>query len=174
MRKIAAQLIVSSVALALMAAGGGFHWWKVKEMQTSVAGPDWISLAVEESPSGWAMLTSIGPRKQEAEEKEMPTRAEMNTTLQALEGVVDVLRDLKVENSSLRDQNSDLLEQVMELHRDVNELQLRADSVSESFRPLKSKESTEGIIQSTHPLLPQKRRPSTPTHPLLPPKPTGE
>ena len=158
MKGITVQLVVSSVALVLMAGGGGLHWWKVQGLEAKADSPDWTSLPVERPPKGWAVLTSLGAQDPAPTEDGRPTRDEMNATLKALENVVDVLRDLKEENSSLRDQNSDLIEQVREINMNINELELRADSTSESFRPLKVQPREEGIIQSEHPLLPSKPR----------------
>ena len=147
----AVQIVASGVALALMAGSAGMHWWKVKGMASRGADPQWVSLAVERPESSGPMLVSTGPPLRDAESGSGQSKVEMNAIVTTMGEMVSVLKDLRTENDDLRDQ-------VREIHRDLNEAQLRLDSHSESFRPLKISEGIERLVTSEHPLLPPKRR----------------
>tara|TARA_B100001287_G_C22382457_1_gene389477 strand:+ start:124 stop:558 length:435 start_codon:yes stop_codon:yes gene_type:complete len=93
-----------------------------------------------------------------------PSSAEENTaTLKALEEIVGQLQKLNSANLELRDVNVSLQEQLRETNRDLNELQFRVDTHSESFRPLR-------VSSSEAPLLWNSINPGGSQHPLLPPK----
>ena len=85
-------------------------------------------------------------------------------TLKALEEIVARLQGLKSANHELRDINVDLQEQLRETNRDLNELQFRVDTHSESFRPLRVPSGSEASLlwnsgmsgEALHPLLPPK------------------
>jgi methyl-accepting chemotaxis protein len=81
---------------------------------------------------------------------------EMNATVEALNEIVSVLRELKEENQDLR-------EQVKEANRDLTEMQFRIDTHSKSFRPMREAAGSATQLDSgppsSHPLLPPKRRP---------------
>lgn len=85
-------------------------------------------------------------------------------TLKALEEIVARLQELKSANHELRDINVDLQEQLRETNRDLNELQFRVDTHSESFRPLRVPSGSEASLlwnsgmsgEALHPLLPPK------------------
>lgn len=78
-------------------------------------------------------------------------RAEVESaTVQALQEVVVALQSLKAENTDLKNQ-------LMETNREMNSLQIQIDGYDDDFRPLKLRPSTEGIIDSGTPLLPPKR-----------------
>ena len=151
MKKIAIQLISSSVALAVMAGGAGLHWWKVKKMEVSGAGAKWVSLAVERPAPDEVMLTSAGPQTPDGTQGPGQPKAELNAIVATMEEMVSVLKDLRSENDDLR-------EQVREINLDLNEATLRLDSHSESFRPLKVSPGIEALISPEHPLLPRKDR----------------
>ena len=153
------QLVSSSVVLGLMVGAVGFHWHQVNRWNGQSAGEpagaafvrvdtqrgsvpvSWIGSEVEESP---AMVSAgAGP--------------EMGATVEALNEIVSVLRELK-------DENHDLREQVKEANRDLTEMQFRLDTHSKSFRPLHPQSDRATPLRnpadngSSHPLLPPKRR----------------
>ena len=84
-------------------------------------------------------------------------------TLKALEEIVDRLQELKSANHDLRDINTDLQEQLRETNRDLNELQFRVDTHSESFRPLRVSSNEASLLWNSI-------SPGGNLHPLLPPK----
>jgi hypothetical protein len=151
MKGIAIQLISSSVALAMMAGGAGVHWWKVRGMESTTASPQWLSLSLEKPGGDPVMTASSGPGTRVPGEGPDPSRTELNSIVSTMEEMVSVLKDLRTENDDLRDQ-------VKEINRDLNEAELRLDSHSESFRPLKASSGMRELISSEHPLLPPKRR----------------
>ncbi|HBM77165.1 MAG TPA: hypothetical protein DD438_03565, partial [Verrucomicrobiales bacterium] len=84
-------------------------------------------------------------------------------TLKALEEIVGRLQELNAANSELRNTNAYLQEQLRETNRDLNELQFRVDTHSESFRPLRVSSNEASLLWNSI-------SPGGNLHPLLPPK----
>ena len=83
--------------------------------------------------------------------------------MSALEEIVEQLRELNSANLELRNINVALQEQLSETNRDLNELQFRVDTHSESFRPLRASSNEASLLwnsissqENLHPLLPPK------------------
>ncbi len=90
-------------------------------------------------------------------------REEKSETLHALRKIVEQLQELESRNQKLQGTNVELQEQLKETNRDLNELQFRVDTHSESFRPLKTSSGSGLVLRNSI-------SPGRALHPLLPPK----
>lgn len=89
---------------------------------------------------------------------------EKSATVDALKKIVEQLQELDSRNQELQGNNVELQEQLKETNRDLNELQFRVDTHSESFRPLKTSSGSGLVFRNStsrggllHPLLPPKQ-----------------
>ncbi len=92
------------------------------------------------------------------------SREEKSATVEALRRIVEQLQELESRNQELQGNNVELQEQLKETNRDLNELQFRVDTHSESFRPLKASSGSGLVLRNS-------TSPGGLLHPLLPPKP---
>ena len=151
------QLSASAVALGLMGSAVGVHYSKV---QKGVAVHEEISPQYDEI----ALATyteefnpvGLGEVSFQVEDS-VASSSEEELQLKLLQGMVDKMEALMNENTQLRQKSTELEEQVAETNRDLTLLQLRVDTHSESFRPLRvSEENTFYKAIPAHPVLPPK------------------
>lgn len=163
MKGITFQLIASSVALAVMAGMVGIHWSQLDVAGNPESGSDLVVLAEPAEALGGMIPVSTGGGESLLATSKDPVSPEsvQTATVQALQEVVSVLKEMKSENENLRDQ-------LMEANRDINGMQIQIDGYSGSFRPLKLAPTEEGVYDSGNPLLPPKSYDSE--NPLFPPK----
>ena len=128
---------------------------------------DWIgqrrAVTQKANPENHKSISTTGEHERDGLAVSPSSAEENTTTLKALEEIVGQLQKLNSANLELRDVNVSLQEQLRETNRDLNELQFRVDTHSESFRPLR-------VSSSEAPLLWNSISPGGSLHPLLPPK----
>lgn len=157
------QLVGCGVALGLMCGAVAIHSLHVSGAKSLADSGDWTP--GDESSLGFGAIipTSLAEVARQAEGEDA-SRQEA-TTVRALQEIVSRLQELKSENQNLHGVNLDLQDQLEETNRDLNELQIRVDSHSESFRPMRAS-SSGSILQGS--ISPGNSLNSI--HPLLPPK----
>ncbi len=168
MKTAAFQLIATGVSLGIMGGAVGIHWLHLAGAG-SVSGPE-----PHEARRFPPEISSASLRADPAEKRleaqatpagELPAaNAENRATLAVLSEITSRLEELKGDQDHLR-------EQLLEANRDLNVLEFRVDSHSESFRPIPS--SGAGSIRGRsvspgHKVQPFAR--GFAGHPLLPPK----
>ena len=128
---------------------------------------DWIgqrrAVTQKANPENHKSISTTGEHERDGLAVSPSSAEENTTTLKALEEIVGQLQKLNSANLELRDVNVSLQEQLRETNRDLNELQFRVDTHSESFRPLR-------VSSSEAPLLWNSISSGRSLHPLLPPK----
>ena len=128
---------------------------------------DWIgqrrAVTQKATPENHKSISTTGEHERDGLAVSPSSAEENTTTLKALEEIVGQLQKLNSANLELRDVNVSLQEQLRETNRDLNELQFRVDTHSESFRPLR-------VSSSEAPLLWNSISSGRSLHPLLPPK----
>ena len=128
---------------------------------------DWIgqrrAVTQKANPENHKSISTTGEHERDGLAVSPSSAEENTTTLKALEEIVGQLQKLNSANLELRDVNVSLQEQLRETNRDLNELQFRVDTHSESFRPLR-------VSSSGAPLLWNSISSGRSLHPLLPPK----
>ena len=157
------QLIGCGVALGLMCGAVAIHSLHVSGAKSLADGGDWIPGDESSLELGAIIPTSLREASRRAEGGN--ARRQEAATVLALQEIVARLQELKSENQNLHGVNLDLQDQLEETNRDLNELQIRVDSHSESFRPMRAS-SSGSILQGS--ISPGSSLNSI--HPLLPPK----
>lgn len=151
MKGIAFQLIASSLALTVMAGMVGMHWWKLGALENPGSGADLQALAAPADAPRAMMPVSTGAAATEPATPGEPVVPESvhSVTVQALQEVVSVLKEMKAENEELRGELS-------ELYEGMNSLELQLDMRSDDFKVLQLAPTPEGVYNSGNPLLPPK------------------
>lgn len=155
MKGIAIQLIASSVALVVMGGAVGVHWWDLEISGDLKPGSGWHVLSVPREDEGGMVSVSTGGSMPVPSEMPASARGRVSSdvdsaTVEALQEVVSVLRDMKAENERLE-------EQLREINGELNGMQIQIEGYSDEFRPLTLAPTREGVIDSGNPLLPPKR-----------------
>ena len=154
------QIATSAALLGVMSGAALIH-------ALQFVGNDWIgerrAVTQKANPENHKSISTTGEHERDGLAVSPSSAEENTTTLKALEEIVGQLQKLNSANLELRDVNVSLQEQLRETNRDLNELQFRVDTHSESFRPLR-------VSSSEAPLLWNSIRSGGSLHPLLPPK----
>ena len=154
------QIAISAALLGGMSGAALIHALQFVEN-------DWIgqrrAVTQKANPENHKSISTTGEHERDGLAVSPSSAEENTTTLKALEEIVGQLQKLNSANLELRDVNVSLQEQLRETNRDLNELQFRVDTHSESFRPLR-------VSSSEAPLLWNSISSGRSLHPLLPPK----
>ena len=154
------QIAISAALLGGMSGAALIHALQFVEN-------DWIgqrrAVTQKANPENHKSISTTGEHERDGLAVSPSSAEENTTTLKALEEIVGQLQKLNSANLELRDVNVSLQEQLRETNRDLNELQFRVDTHSESFRPLR-------VSSSEAPLLWKSISSGRSLHPLLPPK----
>ena len=154
------QIATSAALLGVMSGAALIH-------ALQFVGNDWIgerrAVTQKADPENHKSISTTGEHDRDGLAVSPSSAEENTTTLKALEEIVGQLQKLNSANLELRDVNVSLQEQLRETNRDLNELQFRVDTHSESFRPLR-------VSSSEAPLLWNSISSGGSLHPLLPPK----
>ncbi len=154
------QITTSAALLGVMSGAALIHALQFVEN-------DWIEerpvFAQEERPKNETGISTIDGHEQSGLVASPSLPDDKTLTLSALEEIVGQLRELNSANLELRNINVALQEQLSETNRDLNELQFRVDTHSESFRPLRASSNEASLLwnsissqENLHPLLPPK------------------
>ncbi len=117
----------SALALASLSAAVLCHWWSVETFAVALrAMPRSVPVA---APSAMPeeLVRPVGPVRPVAAAPPPPAQQEF------FEALLDEMKQIKRENTTLRDQ-------MAETNRDLMKLEFRVDTHSESFRPLPTTE----------------------------------
>ena len=166
------QVVASGAALSLMGGAVTVHYVHVREVSSAyleesgdgTTGQGLELVSMETSGD----LLGIGSRPAERLEDsrtpaDPPAGSEREVTLELLQSMVDQIESLSKENRRLREEQSQLADQVAETNRDLSQLQFRVDTHSESFRPLRvNEDSSLRAFKPAHPVLPPKDWSTTP------------
>lgn len=160
MRTSLVQIATSAALLGVMSGAALIH--ALQFVDSDKIGERQSYLQEENAGTHWNRSTAV---EQEEGGLAAPSSASNSEvmTLKALEEIVGRLQDLNSANSELRDINVYLQEQLRETNRDLNELQFRVDTHSESFRPLRVSSNEVSLLRNSI-------SPGGTLHPLLPPK----
>ncbi|MDG2486896.1 MAG: hypothetical protein P8M65_04240 [Roseibacillus sp.] len=160
MRSSLFQIATFAALLGVMAGAALIH--SLQFVENDRAG-EWRSFIPEDQAGTHRSVSAEAER----EERELGASSSAPDgevmTLKALEEIVGRLQELNAANSELRNANTYLQEQLRETNRDLNELQFRVDTHSESFRPLRVSSAEESLLWNSI-------SPGGNLHPLLPPK----
>jgi hypothetical protein len=131
-------MICGTLLAAMLGAGMG-HFWSVQEL-------------VSTFPSTPASVMEPGKPKgiSKPNKAELPQRPDLAATQmpQAIDAQREFFEGLVAEVRALRNENSNLIDQVAETNRDMMKMEFRLDTHSESFRPLPTSEE-RGDVSST-------------------------
>lgn len=154
------QIATSAALLGVMSGAALIHALQFVEN-------DWIgerrAVTQEANLENHKSMSTTGEHERDGLAVSPSSTESKTTTLKTLEEIVDQLQKLNSANLELRAVNVSLQEQLRETNRDLNELQFRVDTHSESFRPLR-------VSSSEVPLLWNSISSGENLHPLLPPK----
>ena len=151
------QIAISAALLGGMSGAALIHALQFVEN-------DWIgqrrAVTQKANPENHKSISTTGEHERDGLAVSPSSAEENTTTLKALEEIVGQLQKLNSANLELRDVNVSLQEQLRETNRDLNELQFRVDTHSESFRPLRVSSSEAPLLWNSissgrclHPLL---------------------
>ena len=165
MRNPLFQLVVSGMALGLMCGAVAIHSLHVSGAKQLAESNQWGSGSSSglEIQGGSAILPASLRAGKPEPGQDLGIRTEDAATVEALQEIVARLREMKDDNQVLHGVIRELQEQGAETNRDLNELQFRVDSHSQSFRPMRFSSDAGSILRnsispgrSVHPLLPAK------------------
>jgi hypothetical protein len=130
--------VACSVALVSMSAAVVSHWWSVESFTAAVSlypkGPP-----TPAPPSAaLAQASPPLPATQRAVAVSPPVATPSRAQKEFFEALLDEVKQIRKENSALRDQ-------VAETNRDLMKLEFRVDTHSASFRPLPTTETDPTI-----------------------------
>ena len=154
------QILISAALLGVMSGAALIHALQFVEN-------DWIEerpvVAQEERSENEESISPAESHERGGMATSPDSHDDRMMTLSALEEIVEQLRELNSANLELRNINVSLQEQLSETNRDLNELQFRVDTHSESFRPLRASSNKASLLWNSissggnlHPLLPPK------------------
>ncbi|MBJ07141.1 MAG: hypothetical protein CMO40_08530 [Verrucomicrobiaceae bacterium] len=164
MRNQLLQLVISGAALGIMCGAVVVHSLHVSGAERLAESGHWSSgvpSSLELQGESPVLPAAFGTEP--VDRGHDPQMIKGATTLEALQEIVERLREMKSENQDLHGVIRDLREQGAETNRDLSELQFRVDSHSQSFRPMRFSSEAGSILQNSI-------TPGSKLHPLLPPK----
>jgi TolA-binding protein len=166
MRNPLFQLVGSGVLLGLMCGAVMIHAIQVRKAE-HIAGNELGSSMragpTVQYPAGELNFIVTSGSEKGTSLNASASREEKSVTVDALKKIVEQLQELDSRNQELQGNNVKLQEQLKETNRDLNELQFRVDTHSESFRPLKTSSGSGLVFRNS-------MSPGGLLHPLLPPK----
>jgi hypothetical protein len=131
--------VACSVALVSMSAAVVSHWWSVESFTAAVSlYPKMPPAAPVLSSAAPALASQPPPATQRAVAVSPPVAAPSRAQKEFFEALLDEVKQIRKENTALRDQ-------VAETNRDLMKLEFRVDTHSASFRPLPTTETDPTI-----------------------------
>lgn len=131
--------VICSLVLASMSAAVVSHWWSL-EMFTSIVRtmPGLLPSAPAGAPSSLSRQPPLVPQLPAAATSPAQVALPAPAQREFFEALLDEMKQIRRENTALRDQ-------MAENNRDLMKLEFRVDTHSASFRPLPTSESEPAL-----------------------------